>query len=68
MKNKLTFEEAFNNLTLLVEEIEDDEIQLDSLAENVKKANELISFCETKLRTIKDETGKLRSEAAGMGG
>ena len=61
MKNELTFEEAFNNLTLLVEEIEDDEIQLDSLAENVKKANELISFCETKLRTIKDETSKLRA-------
>ena len=61
MKNELTFEEAFNNLTLLVEEIEDDEIQLDSLAENVKKANELISFCETKLRTIKEETSKLRA-------
>jgi exodeoxyribonuclease VII small subunit len=59
----MTFEEAFNNLTLLVEEIEDDEIQLDSLAENVKKANELILFCETKLRTIKEETGKLRSGA-----
>ena len=61
MKNELTFEEAFNNLTLLVEEIEDDEIQLDSLAENVKKANELILFCETKLRTIKEETSKLRA-------
>ena len=61
MKNELTFEEAFNNLTLLVEEIEDDEIQLDSLAENVKKANELISFCETKLRTTKEETSKLRA-------
>ena len=61
MKNELTFEEAFNNLTLLVEEIEDDEIQLDSLAENVKKANELILFCKTKLRTIKEETSKLRA-------
>jgi exodeoxyribonuclease VII small subunit len=62
MNPDLTFEEAFRNLALLVEEMEDDDIQLDMLAEKVSKANELIEFCETKLRTIKDETDRLREK------
>ena len=49
---KLTYDEAYTSLAALVDEIEDDSIQLDSLAEKIKKANELIVFCETKLREI----------------
>ena len=62
MKTDSTFEEAFGKLTSLVAEIEDDEIQLDKLAEKVKNANELILFCETKLRVIKEETGKMKGD------
>ena len=60
MKTHLTFDKAFSQLTELVEEIEADEIQLDTLAEKVKQANELIAFCEGQLRTIEDETIRLR--------
>lgn len=60
MKTELTFEEAFGKLTSLVAEIEDDKIKLDTLAEKVSKANDLIQYCEAKLRSIKDETMKLR--------
>lgn len=56
MENNLTFEKAFNDLTQLVEQIEDDKIQVDKLTEKVKEASELIRFCETKLRTVEDET------------
>ena len=52
MKTKLTFDNAFSKLEKLVEQIEDENIQLDELAEKVKEANELIKYCETKLRTI----------------
>lgn len=52
MKTKLTFDKAFSELEKLVEQIEDENIQLDELAEKVKEANELIKFCETKLRSI----------------
>lgn len=58
MKNNLTFDKAYKDLNKLVEEIEDDKIQVDMLAEKVKKANELIKFCETRLRTIEKETIK----------
>ena len=53
MKKDLTFDKAFKELTDLVEEIEDDDIKVDTLAAKVKQANELITFCETKLRSIK---------------
>jgi exodeoxyribonuclease VII small subunit len=62
MKNNLTFDKAFSDLKEIVEEIEDDKIQVDTLAEKVKQANELIKFCETELRTIKTETTRLRGE------
>ena len=51
----LTYNEAYQQLATLVEQIEDNEIQLDTLAEKVAQAKELIAFCETKLRTIDDE-------------
>ncbi len=55
MKNNLTFDKAFSDLTKLVNLIEDDKIQVDTLSEKVKEANELIKFCETRLRAIDKE-------------
>jgi exodeoxyribonuclease VII small subunit len=52
MKRKLSFDKAFSELEKLVGDIEDEDIQLDMLAEKVKQANELIKYCETKLRVI----------------
>jgi exodeoxyribonuclease VII small subunit len=52
MKTKLTFDKAFSQLEKLVEQVENEDIQLDDLAEMVKEANELIKYCETKLRSI----------------
>lgn len=51
----MTYNEAYKQLSTLVEQIEDNEIQLDTLAEKVAQAKELIAFCETKLRTIDNE-------------
>ena len=48
----LTYNQAYNKLSKLVDEIEDDKIQLDTLADKVKQAKELIDYCETKLRAI----------------
>jgi len=51
----LTYNKAYNDLSKLVDQIEDDKIQLDTLAEKVKQAKELIDFCEIKLKTIDTE-------------
>jgi len=55
MKTNMTYNSAFSELEKLVIQIENDEIQLDTLAEKVKQANALIKFCETKLRTIEKD-------------
>ena len=55
MSKQQTFDTAFAELKKLVDQIENEEIMLDTLAQKVNEANELISFCEKSLRTI--ETG-----------
>ena len=52
METNLSFDQMFSQLEKLVEQIEDENIQLDGLAEKVKEANRLIRRCETRLRTI----------------
>lgn len=52
METNLSFDQMFSQLEKLVEQIEDENIQLDGLAEKVKEANTLIRRCETRLRTI----------------
>lgn len=51
----LTYNKAYIALSKLVDQIEGDKIQVDTLADKVKQAKELIEFCETKLRGIDKE-------------
>ena len=51
----LTYNEAFARLEKLVHEVEDKDIQLDTLADKIKQARELIILCERKLRRIHDD-------------
>ena len=55
MENKLTYNEALLKLEEIVEQIEDDSIMLDTLTEKVAQANELIKYCEGKLRSIEGD-------------
>jgi exodeoxyribonuclease VII small subunit len=48
----LTYSSAFAELQQLVRQIENEDIQLDTLADKVKQANALIKYCEMSLRTI----------------
>lgn len=55
MKSELSYSEAYKKLEELVEQLEDGNIPLDKLSENVKKARELVTICENKLRQIEEE-------------
>jgi exodeoxyribonuclease VII small subunit len=52
MEMPLTYSSAFAELQQLVRQIENEDIQLDTLADKVKQANALIKYCEMSLRTI----------------
>ena len=61
MEEKLTYEAAKSELTAISKEIESEEISVDELASKVKRASELIEFCQTKLKSTEAEVSKIIS-------
>lgn len=61
-KNNPGYQETFNSLQKLVNEIEQDQIPLDQLAEKVQQAKSLVDLCNQKLRGIEQEVKKASGE------
>ena len=55
MKETMTYKKAFEELSKIVEEIDSEKVQVDTLSEKINRAIELITFCQTKLRTTEEE-------------
>lgn len=55
MTKKMSYDEAFNELQALVNEIESGKISIDQLSDKVKRASELIHICKTKLSTTEED-------------
>ena len=53
--NNVTFDQAWQQLQQLVTAIEDETLPLDELAQKVKLAKSLITFCDEKLRGIEQD-------------
>jgi len=58
MKETMTYKKAFEELSKIVEEIDSEKVQVDTLSEKINRAIELITFCQTKLRTTEEEFKK----------
>ena len=54
-KKKQTYESAYVELQTILEAIQSEEVSLDSLATQLKRAKELIQFCKEKLRAVESE-------------
>ena len=54
-KQELTYSKAFAELEKIVSQIENDEIEIDKLADQVKRASELLRFCKEKLKKSEKE-------------
>jgi len=61
-KNQLSYKQALEELEKIVDEIENGEIDVDLLAEKVKRATFLSQICKSKLRKTQEELDKLLSE------
>lgn len=59
MEKNMTYEQAFEELKSIASEIEDETVSVDVLAEKVKRASELITFCQNKLRATEAEVTKI---------
>jgi exodeoxyribonuclease VII small subunit len=55
MKETLTYEAAYSELKEIASEIEMESVSVDVLATKVKRASELIAYCQTKLRSTEQE-------------
>ena len=62
METTLTYEQAYNQLAQIAKEIESDTVSVDVLAQKVKLASELISFCQTKLKSTETEVNNIISK------
>lgn len=62
MKETLTYEAAYAELAAIAKEIENETISIDVLAIKVKRASELIAFCQTKLKSTESEVNKIISQ------
>lgn len=59
MEEKLTYESAWNELSAISKEIENETISVDELAAKVKRASELIAFCQGRLKATETEVGRI---------
>ena len=61
-KKKLSYSQAIGELERIIDEIESESINVDVLAEKVKRATHLIKFCKKNLRATEEEVKKALSE------
>jgi exodeoxyribonuclease VII small subunit len=59
MDQNLTYESAYTELAQIAKEIESESVSVDVLAQKVKRASELVSFCQSRLRSTEAEVNKI---------
>lgn len=65
MAKTLTYEEAYNELKEIAQEIETESVSVDVLAQRVKRASELIAFCQARLKSTEAEVNKIIAQMDG---
>lgn len=59
MKKNMKYEDAVRELEQIVRRMENDELDIDSLGEQLKTAQELIKYCKDKLTKTDAEIKKI---------
>jgi exodeoxyribonuclease VII small subunit len=65
METTLTYETAYDELVQIAREIEEESVSVDVLAQKVKRASELITFCQGKLKSTESEVNKIIAQMEG---
>jgi exodeoxyribonuclease VII small subunit len=55
----LSYEEAYKELKQIALEIENESVSVDVLSARVKRASELITYCQSKLRATEQEVNNI---------
>jgi exodeoxyribonuclease VII small subunit len=59
MTSNLTYEQAYTELKQIAEDIDNENVSVDVLAEKVKRASELIEFCQRRLKSTEKEINQI---------
>ena len=62
MKQEQKYEAAFAELQTILRKMENDELDIDEMSEQLKRAQELIKFCKDKLTKTDEEIKKILAE------
>ena len=62
MDQEINYTQAFEELQIIVSEIEKGEISVDELSEKVKRAATLIKVCRKKLTTTEEDVNQILRE------
>lgn len=61
-RKKLSYNEALQELETILERIQDQDLDVDDLSSNVKRASELLRLCKQKLRATETDVEKILRE------
>lgn len=64
MTEEMKYEEAFAELQNIVRLMENDELDIDQMAEQLRRAQQLISLCRDKLTKTDEEIKKILASSA----
>ncbi len=56
---EMTYEKAYEELEAIMQQLQEDRISVDDLTVKVKRAAELITFCNEMLRSTETEVNKI---------
>ena len=63
MKQEMKYEQADQELQTIVRRMEADELDIDQMSEQLKRAQQLIKLCRDKLTKTDEEIKKILAEA-----
>lgn len=58
-KGKLSYREAFGELSRILQELQSEDVDVDKLTQKVQKATELIKLCREKIKDTELEIKKI---------
>ena len=64
MEENLKYEEAMAQIEAIVHKMENNELDIDELAAQLKTAQRLIKFCKDKLTKTEEKLSKIQAEQA----
>jgi len=59
---KTTYQEAIDEIELILSQIENEELDIDELSEKVRRVAFLLKFCKDKLQKTNEEVEKILGE------